>query len=171
MHARGGLKTEYLGEKWFECVEACSKKAEELGMLSYAYDENGWPSGFCGGKLLEEEENHDRYLTYSIGEYDPKATVSYSLDGEKLIRAHSGKNNLNVYDHMSASTADILDRKVVRKFLDSTHEEYKKRDTYHLKGFFTDEPQYYRWGTAFTHALPDYYKKQYGKDLYGVTSR
>ena len=166
MHARGGLKTEYLGEKWFECVEACSKKAEELGMLSYAYDENGWPSGFCGGKLLEEEENHDRYLTYSIGEYDPKATVSYSLDGDKLVRAHSGKNNLNVYDHMSTSTADILDRKVVRKFLDSTHEEYKKRDTYHLKGFFTDEPQYHRWGTAFTHALPEYYKKQYGKDVY-----
>ena len=32
MRARGGLKTEYLGEKWFECIKACSEKAEELGM-------------------------------------------------------------------------------------------------------------------------------------------
>ena len=31
MHARGGLKTEYLGEKWFQCVDACAKRAKELG--------------------------------------------------------------------------------------------------------------------------------------------
>ena len=43
MHARGGLKTEYLGEKWFRCIKACAKKAKELGMEAYAYDENGWP--------------------------------------------------------------------------------------------------------------------------------
>ena len=35
MHARGGLKTEYLGEKWFECIEACAKKAQELGMEAF----------------------------------------------------------------------------------------------------------------------------------------
>ena len=35
MHARGGLKTEYLGEKWFDCIKACSEKAEELGMHAY----------------------------------------------------------------------------------------------------------------------------------------
>ena len=51
MHARGGLKTEYLSEKWFDCIKACSEKAEELGMEAYAYDENGWPSGFVGGKF------------------------------------------------------------------------------------------------------------------------
>ena len=86
MHARGGLKTEYLGEKWFSCIEACSKKAEELGMESYAYDENGWPSGFVGGKLLEDIENHDKYLTYTIGEYDENALVSYEMTGAGLRR-------------------------------------------------------------------------------------
>ena len=38
MHARGGLKTEYLGKKWFQCVDACAKRAKELGMEAYAYD-------------------------------------------------------------------------------------------------------------------------------------
>ena len=33
MHARTGLKTPYLKEKWFECVEACLKKAKEIGYL------------------------------------------------------------------------------------------------------------------------------------------
>lgn len=166
MHARGGLKTEYLGEKWFDCIKACSEKAEELGMEAYAYDENGWPSGFVGGKLLEDIENHDRYLTYEIGAYDEKALVSYDMTGAGLKRTTEPcENCLNVYQHYSASTADILDPEVVEKFLKLTHEEYKKRDTYNLKGFFTDEPQYYRWGTPYTKVLAPYFEKEYGEDI------
>ena len=124
MHARGGLKTPYLGEKWFECVDACAKRAEELGMEAYAYDENGWPSGFVGGKLLEDTENRDMYLTYSVGEYDKDALVSYDISGDKLIRVSAPcEKCLNLYSHCSTSTADILNPEVVQKFLDLTHEE------------------------------------------------
>ena len=165
MHARGGLKTEYLGEKWFDCIKACSEKAEELGMEAYAYDENGWPSGFVGGKLLEDIENHDQYLTFTTGAYDEKALVAYDMSGEKLVRVTKGDNCLNVFVHYAASTADILNPEVVDKFIAMTHEEYKKRDTYNLKGFFTDEPQYYRWGTSFTKVLPTYFKETYGEDI------
>ena len=166
MHARGGLKTEYLGEKWFSCIKACSEKAEELGMESYAYDENGWPSGFVGGKLLDDIENHDKYLTYTIGAYDEKALVSYDMTGAGLRRVTSAcENCLNVYDHYAGSTADILNGEVVDKFIAMTHEEYHKRDTYSLKGFFTDEPQYYRWGMPYTRVLPVYFKKTYGEDI------
>ena len=166
MHARGGLKTEYLGDKWHECIEACSKRAKELGMEAYAYDENGWPSGFVGGKLLEDIENHDRYLTHKIGEYDEKALVSYDTSGNSLKRVNAPCDScLNVYEHYSASTADILNPEVVDKFIALTHNEYKKRDKYELKGFFTDEPQYYRWDTPYTKALPAYFKKTYGEDI------
>ena len=166
MHARGGLKTEYLGEKWFDCIKACSEKAEELGMEAYAYDENGWPSGFVGGKLLEDIENHDKYITYNIGAYDEKADVSYDMSGAGLRRINEPcENCLNVYIHYAASTADILNGEVVDKFIAMTHEEYKKRDTYNLKGFFTDEPQYYRWGTPYTKVLAPYFEKEYGEDI------
>ena len=165
MHARGGLKTEYLGEQWFKCIKSCAEKAEELGMEAYAYDENGWPSGFVGGKLLEDIENHDRYLTMTIGKYDEKAMVSYSLDGDALVRVTQGENCLNVYQHYATSTADILNGEVVDKFIALTHEEYKKRDTYNLKGFFTDEPQYQRWGLPYTKVLSAYFEKEYGEDI------
>ena len=62
MHARGGLTTEYLGEEWFSAIKACAEKAEETGMEAWAYDENGWPSGFVGMKLLEKQENLENYL-------------------------------------------------------------------------------------------------------------
>lgn len=166
MHARGGLTTPYLGDKWFSCVEACLKRAKELNMEGYAYDENGWPSGFAGMKLLEDPNNCDCYLSYSEGPYDSKALVNYDISTSKLIRVNKGEHCLNIYKHTSNSTADILDEKVVRKFIDLTHEQYKKHDKYgNLKGFFTDEPQYFRWHHAYTNVLPQYFKKHYGIDI------
>ena len=158
MHARGGLTTPYLGKKWFECVEACLKRAKELNMEAYAYDENGWPSGFAGGKLLEDIENHDMYLTAENGEFDPKADAHYPLDNNQYV---------NVYLHYAVSTADICNKDVVRKFIDLTHEKYKKHDIYgNLRGFFTDEPQYQRWGVPFTKALIPYFKERYFEDVF-----
>lgn len=167
MHARGGLTTEYLGDKWFSCVEACLKRAKELNMEAYAYDENGWPSGFVGGKLLEEENNRDRYLTYSIGEYDPQSVVAFNFDDESLSKVTSGSNVINIYINVSNSTVDICQKEVVSKFINLTHEQYKKHDIYkNLKGFFTDEPQYHRWNVPFTPSLINYFKKEYHEDVF-----
>ena len=172
MHARGGLKTEYLSEEWMQAVDACADEAQKIGMHAWAYDENGWPSGFCGGLLLEEEENRDRYLSYKIGDLDPDAYASYPMDGDALVRVSEpcgAGEYLNVYLNVSISTVDVMNPVVVRKFLDSTHELYKERygDQFSelIKGFFTDEPQIYRWGTAFSLMLPEYFEKRYGQDI------
>ena len=166
MHARGGLTTPYLGEKWFNCIKACLKRAKELDMEAYAYDENGWPSGFVGGKLLEDEYNRDMYFTYKYGKYDEKAVISYDYSGPSLIKVTSGEDVLNIYQGTSTSTADILNKDVVRKFIDLTHEQYKKHDIYNnLRGFFTDEPQYYRWDVPFTRVLPQYFLEKYNEDV------
>ena len=96
-------------------------------MEAYAYDENGWPSGFVGGKLLDDIENHDRYLTYTLGAYDEKAFVSYDLSGEALKRVTQGENCLNVYWHYSACTADILNPEVVDQFWHKRTRNIKNR--------------------------------------------
>lgn len=167
MHARTGLKTPYLKEKWFECVEACLKKAKELNMEAYAYDENGWPSGFAGGFLLEDENNRDMYLTRRFGPYDPNAVASFEITDKTYKRVFEGDNVLNVYTNVSTSTADVCNEEVVRKFLDLTHEKYKEHDVYkNLRGFFTDEPQYYRWGVPFSRVLPKYFKEKYSEDIF-----
>ena len=170
MHARGGLQTEYLSDEWMSCVEVCADAAD--GMGAWIYDENGWPSGFAGGKLLELEEDRDRYLMHTIGAYDPTASVSYLMDGEALVRVADGSAEgtyLNVTIHSAASTADILNPKTVDKFLALTHEAYKARfgDDFSKKiaGFFTDEPQYQRWHTSYTTVVADYFREQYGEDI------
>lgn len=172
MHARGGLITEYLGKEWFECVETCVDVGESLDMDSWIYDENGWPSGFAGGKLLEDERNCDKYLDYTIGEYDSSAMVSYLVEKDeivKVIKPNKGKY-LNIYQKTSNSTADILNPEVVDKFIALTHEQYKEKLGEKFKknvvGFFTDEPQYYRWGQPFTDMIVKYFREVYNEDVF-----
>ena len=162
IHARSGLKTEYLGKKWFDCVKIAVEKAEELGLDAYVYDENGWPSGYANGKLLENKDFRDTYLTCCFGEYDKLAYASYTSDGEK--RAYGGQHCINVYLNYSVSTVDILNPKTVRAFIQETHEKYHK-ETRDVKGFFTDEPQFCAYGVAFSLSLIEYFKKEYGSDI------
>ena len=173
MHARSGLKTPYLSEEWMRCVAACCDEAKKQGMQAWIYDENGWPSGFVGGKLLEKEENRDMYILHKIGEFDPHADVSYFLAETTLKRVTSGEAGLeylNLYLKRSASSVDILNPDVVDQFLDETHEKYKsyfgEEFSRKLTGFFTDEPQYYRYGTSYTPVVKKYFREQYGEDLW-----
>ena len=158
MHARTGLKEEYLGEKWFSCIGACLKKAKELGMEAWIYDENGWPSGFVGGKLLENEEFRARFLEYSAGAYDPAAFAVFIRQSDGFVRVESVQPGVskyyNVYLRVSPANTDILNPAVTDAFIAETHEKYYERfkDSFgkELAGFFTDEPQYYRWATPYT---------------------
>jgi len=55
---------------------------------------------------------------------------------------------------------------VIAKFIEATHEDYKKRlgDDFGsaMPGFFTDEPQYYRWKTPFSNHMDMWFKEEYG---------
>lgn len=172
MHARTGLKEEYLGEKWFSCIGACLKKAKELGMEAWIYDENGWPSGFVGGKLLENEEFRARFLEYSAGAYDPAAFAVFIRQGDGFVRVESVRPGVseyhNVYLRVSPANTDILNPAVVDAFIADTHEQYyaRFRESFgrELAGFFTDEPQYYRWGTPYSPAATEAFAQR-GEDI------
>ncbi|MBQ8311301.1 MAG: glycoside hydrolase family 125 protein [Clostridia bacterium] len=174
MHARIGLKDEYLGEKWFSCIDACLKKARELGMNAWVYDENGWPSGFVGGKLLEKKEFLAQYLTYEIkSAFDPEAFACYEKAGNTYVRLHGAKDGVGeyhcVYRHYSPANTDILNPDVVSAFIEETHEKYYRRfpESFgrELVGFFTDEPQYYRWATPFSPYAAKAYEEEFGGDI------
>ncbi|MBQ3132781.1 MAG: helix-turn-helix domain-containing protein [Clostridia bacterium] len=172
MHARAGLRTEYLSKEWMDSVALCADAAGS-DMSAWVYDENGWPSGFVGGKLLENEANHDQYLMHTIGEFDPNAAVSYCIDGDVLRRVNEpvdGATHLNITIHIAAATTDILNPNVTNQFLQLTHESYKERfgDDFARKiaGFFTDEPQYQRWHTAYTPMVAKYFRDHYDEDIF-----
>ena len=178
MHARGGLETEYLSDEWFDCIDACVDEARKLGMEAWSYDENGWPSGFAGGKLLEDKKNHATYLKYEKVDTYPATLANvlgvYTLVDGKLTRVTAAVDGITEYHVIiqawDESYVDTLDLEITKKFLVETHDEYKKRGNpddfgHAMPGFFTDEPQYYRWGTVWSDKMPAEFEAAYGYNV------
>lgn len=174
MHARTGLKVEYLSERWFQCIEACLDEAKRLHMQAYVYDENGWPSGFAGGILLKDPANLANYLLYEVkSAFDPEAFCVYTVhDGvaKRIDAPVEGETEYHcVYRRLSPANTDILNPDVVSKFIDITYAEYERRfgDRFghELMGFFTDEPQYFRAETPYTPVAEPIWTERYGGDI------
>ncbi len=172
-HARAGLTTEYLSEEWFRLVEVCLQEGKKNGLVMWAYDEFGWPSGFVGGKLLQERENCARYLEYEVLDtFDEEAFAVYALEGgaPRLLRkGEEAKSYHTLYLRYSDAYADILNPQVTEAFIQATHEQYYARLAPYfgkeLLGFFTDEPQYYRYATPMSKATEGAWREEYGTDV------
>ena len=153
MHARGGLQTEYMGEEWFENVEASIEEAEKTGMYAWAYDENGWPSGFGGGKVNGKGLKYQqKYLRYKEGEEEH----------EHLI---VNKDGYCFYYDVNPYYVDTLDLEVTQDFIKEIYEPYYEKFGERLEGFFTDEPQISRNGIPWSFKFPEEYKNRYGEDI------
>jgi hypothetical protein len=55
IHARVGLTVPYLSEHWFERVGLTLDAAAERGMKVWIYDEENWPSGYAGGRIIVQD--------------------------------------------------------------------------------------------------------------------
>ena len=174
IHARLGLTIEYLGEKWFSCVSVCLKRARALNLSVWIYDENGFPSGFAGGKLLKKESYRAQFLRYKkLSQFDEKAFCVYKKTKDGYQRIFCEDREVAEYHTLylltSPSNVDILNPKVVDAFIAETHEEYYKRfkESFgkELIGFFTDEPQYYRSETPYTKIAEKIYRERFGEDI------
>jgi len=179
MHARGGLETEYLSDEWFDCINACVDEARKLGMEAWSYDENGWPSGFAGGELLKDKKNFALAVEHKTDKFpvideDIIAVYRKNADGSfTRVTEDIGEDEyLILYKRYDESYVDTLDGTITDLFIEATHEEYKKRVAPEdfgsgkaMPGFFTDEPQYYRWGNPYSNTLPREFMNAYGYDI------
>lgn len=167
IHARSGMKNEYMSEEWFDFVGFCIEKSEELGLDAWIYDENGWPSGFCGGELLKEEFLI-AYLQYNREvPFDKEALANYIFDGEIYIRVKQPIDGIDKYYSVKKivnnTYVDLMNPNLARAFVECTHERYKQKFGNRFKGFFTDEPQYSREGIPWSIYLKAEYEKRHGK--------
>ncbi len=158
MHARGGLQTEYMGEEWFDNVTACVKEAKERGMYAWAYDENGWPSGFGGGlvngKGLKYQQKYLRRRKF--------CDVDGKVEKDRIL-CHIGEYCF--YYDVNPFYVDTLDGDVIADFIREIYEPYYQKYGTSLAGFFTDEPQISRDGIPWSFILPDEYEAAYGDAL------
>lgn len=153
MHARGGLQTEYMGEEWFDNVTASIEEARNCGMRPWAYDENGWPSGFGNGVVNGMGVAYQqKYLRMESEKIHCENTICKS--GEHYF-----------YYEVNPFYVDTLDEKVIAKFIETAYEPYYERYGTEIEGFFTDEPQISRSGIPWSLVFEEEYQLRYGENI------
>lgn len=185
MHARGGLQTPYMKEEWMECVRACIQEAEACDMEAWLYDEEGWPSGFAGGKVTALGDSfHMRWMEGTVkrlkdieenlsvlGIYDKNFKfLGTSKDG---IRENSEDETYYViWQESNPYYVDVLNPAVIEKFLEATHaryaEEFPEELGKRVPGFFTDEPQFAKLKIPYSYILPEEFYREHGYPLTDV---
>ena len=79
IHARAGLRIPYMGQHWFKMMRVVLEEAERLGVEVYLYDEDGWPSGFAGGKVVNENPSCAfKKLCFGYGEKEREYIAIYN---------------------------------------------------------------------------------------------
>ena len=175
MHARGGLQTPYMGDDWFRVTEAVLDAAAGNGMYAWAYDENGWPSGFGDGKVNGLGEacqlKYFRCRKMDAAQLPEveKLLAVYTVDGVRISDPATAEGEvLAVWYEVNPFYVDNADPEVVKIFLNVIYQTYYDRipeeKRRHLAGFFTDEPQLSRNGIPYSPAMLAEYKKTWGED-------
>ena len=154
MHSRTGLETEYLGDEWFDLINACADEAEKLGMEAWLYDEDRWPSGIAGGMVTENPEFRMKSIRLSIMDNpeafewtsDITAAFACRLEGVNLNeyerinydtrpKVYEGKqvlvfkvNDMALHSFYNGYTyVDTMNKKATERFIELTHEKYRQR--------------------------------------------
>ena len=168
IHARYGLITPYLSEEWFDCIAHTLHEGKRLGMRFWLYDENNWPSGYAGGRVLEANPDfsgkHIKMLETSAGE-EPDldrvvriaAVFEQRADGN-WVRNDKAVKELPRRTFVMYNTrwkvaygndyyVDLLNPEATKTFISVTHEEYLRRFGEDMgttvRGFFSDEAGFY----------------------------
>lgn len=153
MHARSGLQTEYMGKEWFENVSVSIEEAKKLGMRPWAYDENGWPSGFGNGKVNSLGIAYQQKYLRMETEYKHKDTAICQC-GDHYF-----------YYDVNPFYVDTLDKQVISKFIEAAYKPYFERYGTQIEGFFTDEPQISRDGIPWSFVFEKEYEIRYKENL------
>ena len=193
VHPRPGLVTEYISDEWYDLFRYTLDKGKQLGMNTWIYDENSYPSGFAGGHVpaqMPESYNQGKGLQLHKFELLPDTASRYYLclkeEGGRFtdvtagVQAEAGKKGnyylfSKTYDRKSPwyggfSYVDLLYPGVTQKFIELTMPGYERvaGDEFgkSMPGWFTDEPQIMPpAGIRWTPDLFDVFQKKWGYDL------
>ena len=151
LHPRGGMATEYLSESFFESIRGCVEELDKLDMIAWLYDEDRYPSGSAGGKVVKANEKYrSRFLVPGFLEakdvsIDDSLIAVYKMTEYSYIRipldAIPSTGEMFcislVYGKMEPrfdreSYIDVCNKEAIDTFIEITHDAYYQ----HFKEYF-----------------------------------
>lgn len=186
IHSREGLETPYLSKEWMMAVNHTVEHAKEEGMDVWIYDEDKWPSGSAGGRVsqinpeqftakaltvekvpIEDVDMHKDHTILKAISIDANTFVLFRIEQSKTSEWYNG-----------FAPTDVLNPEAIQAFINLTHEQYKtqlgEEFVRNIKGFFTDEPNFCDFFSAFSEGRPwlpwtlgfeDYFEEKRGYQL------
>jgi hypothetical protein len=143
LHSRIGLLTEYLGEEWFQLMEAGVVASQELGLDAWFYDEDKWPSGFAGGIVPRQNPDFHARSLLRVKKEQPVNPPDTILCSDEAY--HYVCHVFPMGDAWFNGTAwvDLMNPEMVRAFIDCSYVPYAEKfaGRERVLGMFTDEPQ------------------------------
>ncbi|WP_345215517.1 glycosyl hydrolase [Georgenia halophila] len=163
----------YLSEEYFRALDDVVQHAHERGIAVWIYDEDGWPSGSVGGRMLAEHPDESQHWLALVPTTDPVVTGEAVLTEFEHDGAHWSLR------HRRTDGVDYLSPTLGRRFVEMTHEAYRtglSADAFaHVEAFFSDEPEFgmahlhslfpEAGGLPWTPTLPAEYERRYGEPL------
>jgi len=146
MHSRTGLAVPYLSARWFRLIRACIAEGKRLGLKTWIYDEDRWPSGYAGGKVTCNPAYRMQLLYWhepDCGQPPPdrEHLRDYSVNGKKLSVYLGDAPHTPWYNNWCY--LNVMNPEATAEFLRLTHERYLAEcGPDDFPGVFTDEPQY-----------------------------
>ena len=121
------MEPDYLTEGYLDVFAKVVRRAGELGMHAYLYDEGGWPSGGACGRVVASDPE---------GRFTPREIVRGKDGGLSVVKRSFPKGR--------AAFPSLIEPGTTQRFLELTHEAYARRlgdalgSTARIA--FTDEP-------------------------------
>lgn len=172
IHSRAGLTIPYMEEEWFYAVQVSVQSAKKYGLDVWLYDEDGWPSGFAGGKVPVQGDRYRmkslRFSETGAGINQRRIIARYRKCGANVYVLDKDGQDLIAYYVPDPHYVDLLDEDTTDKFIENTHEVYRQKFSQYfgnvIRGIFTDEPQLFR-SEAWSFCLCDEFLREYGEQL------
>lgn len=163
IHSRDGLEIPYLSDEFMSLVKHTVETSEKLGLRTYLYDEDRWPSGCAGGIVTKDREFIMHYLEFSEKQPESRVIAVFDIDLDNgRVRSFRRINDESeaLYQvfyaaevdapregmHNGESYVNTLSKKAIDRFIEITHERYKNilGDDFGrtVPSIFTDEPEY-----------------------------
>ncbi|OGV64715.1 MAG: hypothetical protein A3K19_29475 [Lentisphaerae bacterium RIFOXYB12_FULL_65_16] len=87
-HARPGMLTPYMSEEWWQALDAILAACKRHGLEFWIWDEDYYPSGLCGGRVVWTEPGlAARRLEFTVVQVDGTQPVQADFAPGLLLRA------------------------------------------------------------------------------------
>ena len=99
MHPRSGLLTPYMSEEFIRKIKLMVQTAEKYGIEAWLYDEDPYPSGTAGGKVIyQHPEFIARELYFELKTVEGKTKLKFDLPMGHIIKIFAISDSGKVLD-------------------------------------------------------------------------